>query len=304
MNPAGFVDLQVNGCYGVDFNSNDLHASQLRFACQRLQADGVAGILATIITDDIDAMCHRLANLRRICHEDESVAAVIWGIHIEGPFLNPRSGFIGAHPVHAAIPASISPMKRLLNAAGNLTKIVTLAPETDANCEVIRMLASEGIRISAGHTDATIEELNNAVDAGLSIFTHLGNGCPLKLHRHDNIIQRVLSVADRLYVGFIADGVHIPVPALKNYIRIVGFDRSFVVTDAIQAAGLGAGTYRLGNRSVRVDEHQATWSEDNEHLVGSASTMTDLVKILRTDAQLCDQEIEKLTSLNPRRLIA
>ncbi len=112
-----------------------------------------------------------------------------------------------------------------------------------------------------------------SIDAGLSLFTHLGNGCPAQLPRHDNIIQRVLSQAEHLYIGFIADGVHVPFFALKNYLECCGIDRAFVVTDAIRGAGQGPGEYSIGDQRVVVDENLATWSADRTHLMGSAGTM-------------------------------
>ena len=98
-----------------------------------------------------------------------------------------------------------------------------------------RFLARQKVLVSAGHCDPSVDELLAAIDAGLSLFTHLGNGCPTMLPRHDNIIQRVLSSRDRLMITFIADGAHVPLPELKNYLRLAGVDRSIVVTDAISA---------------------------------------------------------------------
>jgi len=299
----GYVDLQVNGIYGVDFNSDSLQSEEVASVCCRLRDDGVAGILATIITDDLKAMCHRLRRIRVIRGESESIRDMIWGIHIEGPFLNSQPGFIGAHPAWAVSPAECDKMERLLDAAGDLVRIVTLAPEQDPECNVIRMLVSRGIRVAAGHCDTSLEQLCAAIDAGLSMFTHLGNGCPLWLHRHDNIIQRVLSLSDQLWIGFIPDGVHVPMLALKNYLRLVGVERSFVVTDAIQAAGLGQGTYNLAAQSVIVDEQLATWSADRSHLIGSASNMSRLVNNLRMSIGLSDADIERLTSINPRQIL-
>jgi N-acetylglucosamine-6-phosphate deacetylase len=248
-------------------------------------------------------MCRRLANICRVREADPAVAAMIWGIHIEGPFLNEQPGYIGAHPADAARPADIDSMKRLLEAAGGLAKIVTLAPERDAGASVIRFLSDQGICVSAGHCNPSLEELRAALDAGLSMFTHLGNGCPGTLPRHDNIIQRALSLSDRLVFGFIADGVHVPFVALGNYLKCCGLDRAFVVTDAIRGAGLGPGEYTIGNLRVVVDENLATWSADRSHLMGSAGTMRRSEENLRRDLRLTDQQVRQLLVENPRTIL-
>ena len=210
MNPLpAYIDLQLNGYKGIDFNSDELSAGALHEACELLRADGVAGVLATVITDSLDRMAARLAKIAAIRRDDLLVREVIWGVHIEGPFLNETPGYVGAHPPEHVRPASVEAMQRLLEAADGLTRLVTLAPERDAGMKVTRFLAEQGVIVSAGHCDATLDQLRAAIDAGLSMFTHLGNGCPMLMHRHDNIIQRVLSVADRLWVCFIADGVHV-----------------------------------------------------------------------------------------------
>jgi N-acetylglucosamine-6-phosphate deacetylase len=141
------------------------------------------------------------------------------------------------------------------------------------------------------------------MDSGLTMATHLGNGCPLKMHRHDNIIQRVLNLADGLWIGFIADGVHVPWHALKNYLRLAGDDRAFVVTDAIQAAGLGAGEYRLGEQTVIVQDDLSTWSADRSHLVGSAATMPNVAMNLRCQLGLDVDSVDRLTRINPTRAL-
>ena len=141
MNAAdGFVDLQVNGYADVDFNCDELSTERVTAVCQRLRADGLAGILATVITADVDAMCRRLSIICRICESDSAIAGMICGIHIEGPFLNERPGYIGAHPAEFARPADIDTMKRLLDAGGGHMKIVTLAPEQDDQGRVTKLL--------------------------------------------------------------------------------------------------------------------------------------------------------------------
>src|SRR5581483_5617994 len=195
----GYFDLQVNGYAGVDFNREDLGSEDLHRACARLRADGVDQVLATVITEEPEKMCARLAAILRHREQDPLVRSVIAGFHIEGPFLNPTDGFRGAHPADAIRPAEISLMKRMLDSAGGLARIVTLAPEADPGSQVTRLLARRGVVASAGHTNASVDQLKAAIDEGLSMFTHLGNGCPMKVDRHDNIVQRVLSVSDRLW---------------------------------------------------------------------------------------------------------
>jgi N-acetylglucosamine-6-phosphate deacetylase len=299
----GYVDLQVNGYADVDFNADELSAERVAAVCERLRTEGVAGILATVITADLDAMCRRLANICRVRNDDSNVADMIWGIHIEGPFLNEEPGYIGAHPRAAARPADVETAKRLLDAAGGVTRIVTLAPERDEHARVTNFLAEQGIRVSAGHCNPTLDQLRASIDAGLSLFTHLGNGCPALLPRHDNIVQRTLSLAEHLFIGFIADGVHVPFFALGNYLDCCGIDRAFVVTDAICGAGLGPGEYTIGEQRLVVDENLATWSADRTHLMGSAGTMVRSAENLQRALNLDENEIRTLLVDNPSLII-
>ena len=295
----GYFDLQVNGYAGVDFNGDSLDADEVERVCLRLEAQDVEGILATIITDSLPVMEARLRRLADVVQTNASVRRVIRGIHIEGPFINPEPGYRGAHPVDAIRPADLSAMERLLENAGGLTRLVTLAPECDSGLQVTRELAETGIVVSAGHTNASRDELQAAIDAGLTMFTHVGNGCPATIPRHDNIIQRVLSLADHLWISFIADGIHIPFTALKNYLKCATLERCLVTTDAMAAAGLGPGTYHLGSQSFEVGEDLAAWAPDRSHLVGSAITMPRLAINLCEHLGLSDTEVKRLVYDNP-----
>jgi N-acetylglucosamine-6-phosphate deacetylase len=299
----GYVDLQVNGYADIDFNADRLAAADVVRVCRQLRDDGVAGILATVITDELEVMCARLANICYLHDAEPAVRDMIWGIHIEGPFLNESPGYIGAHPAVHARPADVDMMKRLLDAAGGLTRIVTLAPERDEGARVTRMLVDMGVRVSAGHCDPTLDQLQAGIDAGLSLVTHLGNGCPLLLPRHDNVIQRVLSRSERLYIGFIADGVHVPYMALGNYLRCCGIERAYIVTDAVSGAGLGPGEYWLGSRRIVVDENLATWSADRSHLVGSAGTMRHSDENLHRLLGFNNVQVDSLLRDNPARIL-
>jgi N-acetylglucosamine-6-phosphate deacetylase len=298
-----YVDLQINGYAGVDFNQDNLAEADLHLACQRLRDDGVAGILATIITDELPRMTARLRRIAAIRERDRLVHDVVWGIHIEGPFLNETPGYAGAHPLQALRPADVETIKQLDDAAGGLTRLVTLAPECDRGMKVVRYLAERKILASAGHCNPSLDELRAAIDAGLSMFTHLGNGCPMLLDRHDNIIQRVLALRGRLTICFIADGVHVPPMALANYLRLAGIERSIVVTDAISAARLGPGRYPLGSQSVEIGEDLIARSADGSHFVGSTATMPRMAAVLHQAVGLSDDEVRRLTSDNPRAVL-
>jgi N-acetylglucosamine-6-phosphate deacetylase len=298
-----FFDLQVNGYAGVDFNADGVTPDDLHRACSRLQEDGVEGCLVAVITDEVDTMCRRLSVLAAMRDRDPAVKRAIAGFHIEGPFLNAADGYRGAHPRSAIRRAEPDVMRLLLDAASGLARIVTLAPEQDPGFAVIRLLAREGLVVSAGHTDASTDLLQGAIDAGVSMFTHVGNGCPMTMHRHDNIVQRVLSLADRFRVSFIADGAHVPFVALRNYLRLVPLERCAIVTDCIAPAGLGPGRYTLGRWDIVVGDDMVPRSPDGSHFVGSGVTMQQSAKNLVERLNLPEETVRRLTYDNPKSFI-
>lgn len=302
-NQPQYVDLQVNGYAGVDFNGDRLTSEQLHQACRRLREDGVAQILATFITDDVLKMCARVKTLCQLRQRDPLAREVVWGIHIEGPFLSPEPGYVGAHPPQFVRPADLDSMKQLCDAADGLVHLVTLAPENDPGLRVTRWLADCDIIVSAGHCNASLDQLHSAIDAGLSMFTHLGNGCPMTLPRSENIIQRALSLRDRLTLCFIADGVHVPPHALGNFLALASAERSIVVTDAVSAAGAPPGTYHLGDQVLHIGENGVPLAPDGAHFAGSTATMPKMVDLLRRQLGLSEERIEQLTSRNARRLL-
>ncbi len=299
----GYFDLQVNGYGGVDFNQDNLTAEQLHAACEKLAADGVAGILATIITERLEKMFLRLRNLTSLRAVDPLAAKMIVGFHIEGPFLNPEPGFRGAHPADAIQPATEDAAQRLLEAGSGLVRLVTLAPEQDPGSRVIRLLTNGGVIVAAGHCNSSLEQLRAAIDAGASMFTHLGNGCPAQLPRHDNIIQRALSLHEQLWLCFIADGVHVPFPALGNYLRAASLNRVIVVTDAIAPAGLGPGRYALGRWTLQIGPDMVARSPDGSHLVGAAITMRQSEENLQNNLGLSADQCRRLLVENPQRAV-
>jgi N-acetylglucosamine-6-phosphate deacetylase len=180
---------------------------------------------------------------------------------------------------------------------------VTLAPECDAGLATTSVLARQGITVSAGHCDPSLDELEAAIDAGLSMVTHLGNGCALDLPRHDNFIQRSLFLHERLWICYIPDGAHIPFFALANYLAISGIDRTVMVTDAIVAAKLPPGRYGYGEGEVEVDAAGVARRPGARNLAGSTVTMPQIRENLRQHLGLDDAAIERLVDTNPRRAV-
>ncbi len=292
-------DLQINGYAGVDFCSLDLTAEEMRRACEALAADGIEGILATIITDSVDRLCAKLAGMARFREADPFIEKMVRGFHVEGPFLNPAPGYIGAHPPDYVVPAKPGDAARILEAGRGLVRLVTLAPEFDAGFTTVRFLTEQGVTVSAGHCDPDLETLEGAIDAGLSMITHLGNGCPVVLPRHDNFVQRVLALCDRLWVCFIPDGAHVPFFALKNYLRLVGVERAIFTSDAIVAAGLGPGTYDLSGSPIEVDEAGVARRPGSPNLAGSTIRGFQVVANLQNALGLSPDEVDRVYHGNP-----
>jgi N-acetylglucosamine-6-phosphate deacetylase len=296
-----YFDIQVNGYGGIDFNQDDLSAEGLHSACQSLRNDEVDCILATIITETPDKMVRRLKRLVQLRHEDSLAKEMIAGFHIEGPFLSPVDGYRGAHPLDAICLANEDLAMLLVEAGAGLVRLFTLAPEQDNKFRVTQMLAEQDIMVSAGHTNASVDQLKAAIDAGLSMFTHLGNGCPMNMPRHDNIIQRALSLRKDLWLCFIADGVHIPFHALRNYLDLaLETGRCIVTTDAMAAAGLGPGEHRISRWKVTVGEDLAAWADDGSHLLGSAMSMNLVARNLIQSLGFDAKAVGYLTNESPR----
>lgn len=299
---SGYVDLQVNGYVGVDFNDPTTTTEQLHQAAQAMLRDGVAAALPTVITAELSVMCRCISNIVTAIHSDADAARLFRGVHIEGPFFPEQSGYIGAHPPEHALSSSVPALEQLLAAAGGLARIVTLAPEIDVDGQLTRKCVEHGCVVSAGHTNASMTDLKRCIDNGLTLFTHLGNGCPRLMDRHDNIIYRALRFKDQLSYTLIADSFHIPELLFLNLLDWVDHSRLCVISDAISATGLGPGTYQLGQRTVKIGVDKAARDASGEHFVGAASSMRDADHWLAYGLNLDRETRHRLLVANPRNI--
>ncbi|HRQ90875.1 MAG TPA: N-acetylglucosamine-6-phosphate deacetylase, partial [Bacteroidia bacterium] len=161
----------------------------------------------------------------------------------------------------------------------------------------------QGVTVSAGHCDPDLDTLERAIDAGLSMVTHLGNGCPIVLPRHDNFIQRALALSDRLWICFIPDGAHVPFFALRNYWQITGPERTIFTSDAIMASGLGPGVYDLSGEPVEVDEAGVARRPGSPNLAGSTIRGHQVAANLKAELGLDEVGVDQVYRVNPLRAL-
>jgi len=271
MNAAGLFDFQVNGFGGVDFQRDDLTSTEFAHAVAALRKHGTSGIFATLITDEIDALCRRFAALEKLCATVPSAGAAILGYHLEGPWLSPTPGYRGAHPAGPMRAPTFADYERLQAAAHGRLRLITLAPEWPGSAEFIAAVTQQGVHVSLGHTNASEAEIDAAIRAGARFCTHLGNGCPLELPRHDNIVQRLLA-RDELTACFIPDGIHLPKGVLKNFVRAKPAGRVLFTTDAMAGAGAPPGRYTIGPHLIAVGADGVARQPGEKNFAGSTLT--------------------------------
>jgi N-acetylglucosamine-6-phosphate deacetylase len=244
---------------------------------EALAAHQTLRFFPTLITDSLEALCEKFAKLERFRAADAVVAAAIPGYHLEGPWLSPAPGYLGPHDSRHLLTPDLQAFERLQSAAGGNIRLVTLAPELPGSSGFMRSLASRGVQVSLGHTQASDADLDAAIAAGARFCTHLGNGLPVELHRHDNVMQRLLA-RDELIAFFIPDGIHLPPGVLKNLFRAKPAGKALFTTDAMSAAGAPAGRYPLGNLWLQVGADRIVRQPGKSNFAGSALCPDEGVK--------------------------
>ncbi len=272
----GFVDLQCNGFAGVDFNRRETEPVVIAGAIRAMWEHGCTEVLPTFITAPPDALDEYLGDMVKALATDREAAASVPGFHLEGPFISPKDGARGAHPVAHVRPVDRRLWRRWQRVAAGRIGLVTLAPEVTGAMEFIRELRREKVLPAIGHTLADAACVRAAADAGAMMSTHLGNGCPRMLPRHENVIFAQLA-EERLAASFIADGVHLPAETLRVLWRARGPEKCMLVTDAIAAAGAPPGIYSIGELTVEVGADRVVRQPGQPYLAGSALTMNDAV---------------------------
>jgi N-acetylglucosamine-6-phosphate deacetylase len=249
----GLVDLQINGYASVDFQQDNVSLDDLHRAVHGLAEGGCTRFLLTLITDRWEKMLGRLQHYRKLRALSPILQSAIVGWHIEGPFLSEKPGFAGAHDASLMMDPLPDHMHQLRKFAGDDLVLLTLAPERLEAIAAIALATSLGIKVSLGHTNAQHKRLLQAIKAGAVGFTHLANGCPRELDRHDNILWRVFETKG-LKISLISDAFHVAAPLFRLIHRVMGADCIYYTTDAMAAAGAPPGRYSIGRLEVEVAE--------------------------------------------------
>ena len=287
----GFIDLQVNGGGSILLNDQPT-AEGMRAIASAHRRFGTTGCLPTLITDTIGQVAITIEAARAIAGRDG-----VLGLHVEGPFINPARK--GVHRADRIASASLADLEILgpLGAAGR--SLVTLAPEC-VPAGFVRRLSESGIRVSAGHSEATAHQIAHAVDDGLTGVTHLLNAMPPLTARAAGIVGATLA-DNRLVAGLIVDGIHVDPIAVRAAFAAKGADGIALVTDAMPTVGSDADGFDLMGMSIQLANGRLT-TEDGT-LAGAHLDMASAVRNAVNLAGLSLADALRSASRTPARFL-
>jgi N-acetylglucosamine-6-phosphate deacetylase len=296
----GWIDLQVNGFAGVDYNSPQSSHEKIAQSVRAMFACGVTRFFPTVITGSPENMT---AALRNLAGAKESLAEgpAMEAFHVEGPYISPDDGPRGAHPAHWVRPPDLAEFHRFQEAALGNIRLVTLSPEWPEAPRFIEKIVQKGVVAAIGHTRASASQIADAVSAGATLSTHLGNATNALLPKHPNYLWEQLA-EDRLAASFIVDGFHLPPSFLNVALRAKGLERSLLITDAVMPAGCTPGHYRLGEVDVELHPDGSVRLAGGTRLAGSALRMDQAISNLIETAGLSLPQAVALATRNPARI--
>jgi N-acetylglucosamine-6-phosphate deacetylase len=298
----GLIDIQVNGFAGVDFSDPRLTTEKVAAALPSIWKTGVTTFCPTLVTNTRD----RLLRNFRVLHEATLLcpqfANSVPCYHLEGPYISP-DGARGAHSSKYVRLPNWDEFQELQEVTGGSIGIVTLAPELPGALDFIRRACASGVVVAVGHTDANAEQIHQAVDAGARLSTHLGNGCPQMMHRHQNPIWAQLA-SEELSASLICDGFHLPPDFVRTVLRAKGIDRCILITDAVVAATLPPGRYKLMDLEIELLPNNKVVSADGKMLAGSAASLNHVVEVFLQYTGASLEYALAAATANPARLLA
>lgn len=299
----GFIDLQINGYCGCDFNDEHDDPDVVIALAHKVIATGTTTFLPTIITASEEKIVSALGTIARARSASPLAAYTMPFVHVEGPFISPLDGAVGAHQREYVRPPSLDEFARWQAACGDLVGMVTLSPHWENAPEFIRALAGKGIRVSIGHTHASPEQIHAAAQAGATLSTHLGNGIAGMIPRHPNPIWTQLA-DDRLTATFIADGHHLPADTLKAMMRSKGIERCILISDVVALGGMQPGIFEAAvGGEVELSADGRVSSVHSGFLAGAACPLRDGIAWAAGSAVCELKDAVKMATENPGRIV-
>jgi len=296
----GLIDIQVNGYMGVDFSDQDLTIEQMQEATKALWKEGVTSFLPTLITRDHERLEKSFSILAESLN-DPVIGASIPGFHLEGPYISPLQGYRGAHPEQYIRMPDLNEFSAFQEAAHNGIRLITVAPEMEGAIPFIRQCVETGVVVSLGHHNATPEIIEQAVEAGASLSTHLGNGCANEINRHHNPLWPQLA-NDSLSISIISDGSHLTREEVRTFYKVKGADRTILVSDALSFAGLPPGEYEKDGMTYLLTPDVVKFPSENV-LAGAAMPISRCVGNIMKFTGCSLREAIRMASTNPARLM-
>ena len=291
----GFVDMHTHGALGYDFISCDIPGA--RTILQHHYQHGATTVIASLVTDTLDAICAQMTALSALCERGE-----LAGLHMEGPWLSPHKK--GAHNPDYLCAPTTERISRALAAARGYMRMVTLAPELPGASEAMRLLKEASVVVACGHSDADAEQTATAVEAGVTVATHLFNAMRPIHHRAPGPVPVLLN-DQRVINELILDGVHLSDEVIRMSIHTAGARRIALVTDSMAATGLADGDYALGSLMTRVTGGVAKLLDETGAMGAIAgSTMTAdqaFARCRRIGFSL--PEVSRMSSTTPARAL-
>lgn len=308
----GLIDIQVNGYSSISFSleggdmtsksNGELTVAGVKKVTEALWEEGVTTYFPTLTTNSNDLLIKNIGILAR-AKNDPSLLGSIPGIHLEGPYISPIDGYCGAHPKEYIRKPDWTEFLEFYNTAEGKILLVTIAPEIDGALEFIKKCRGKGIIVSLGHHNGSAEIIKQAIDNGAGLATHLGNGCASTINRHHNPIWPQLA-DDRLMIGIISDGFHLPPEILQVFYKAKGAENIIIISDVTSYAGLPPGEYKIktGATIEKTSDGNLRFSGQEGGLYGSASSLLKGVGHIMKVTGCSLAKAIQMTTINPARL--
>ena len=279
----GFIDQHVHGAGGAD--AMDANENALLTIANALCSEGTTGFLATTMTQSPENILNALDAVKNYVNASHEQGAKILGVHLEGPFISVKH--IGAQPLEYVATSAVDVFDTYQKASGNNIRLVSLAPEAQGSNELIKHLSKIGVVASVGHSDAGYNDMEKAIESGLTNVTHTFNAQKGLHHRDVGVVGSAM-LFDELNAEAICDTIHLSIPAIKLLIKNKPHDKFTLVTDSMRAKHLADGISELGGQEVIVKNGEARLR--NGALAGSILKMNDAIKnlVLKCDVPFLD----------------